>query len=208
MKKNEIFKNIIILLPIIFCIGLLILFFILGIKQTDEYVMKTVSENIGYNTIEAMKIITNSCSAITFMLVILLIILTAKNKNIGVCFALNVILCYVLNFFIKIIVSRERPIAYMLVTEDSFSFPSAHAMLSVAFYGFLAYMIIKFVKNKKLKIFGVFGVILATLLVGISRICLGVHYPTDIICGFLFGYIYLIVFLKLIKNYIIKEEKV
>ena len=199
--KNNVLKNILILLPIIFCVGILIFFFINGIKETDELIIRYVSENISHSMVETMKLSTNIFSMITFMLVIVLIIINSKNKKIGLFYVINMGLCYVINFILKLLISRDRPIEYMLVLEDSYSFPSAHSMLSVAFYGFLAYLIIKYVKNKSFKLVGVILSVIFTLLVGVSRVCLGVHYPTDVLCGFLFGYGYLLVYIYYIKKY-------
>lgn len=200
--KNNILKSILIFLPIIFCVGILIFFFINGIKETDELIIRYVSENISHSMVETMKLSTNIFSMITFMLVIVLIIINSKNKKIGLFYVINMGLCYVINFILKLLISRDRPIEYMLVLEDSYSFPSAHSMLSVAFYGFLAYLIIKYVKNKSFKLVGVILSVIFTLLVGVSRVCLGVHYPTDVLCGFLFGYVYLLAYIYVIKKYI------
>lgn len=202
MKKRNVVKNILISLPIVLCVAVLVFFFINGIKKTDEIIIRYVSENISHSTVEIMKVLTNIFSIITFMMVIVLIIINSKNKRIGILYIINMGICYLINFILKILISRDRPIQYMLVLEDSYSFPSAHSMLSVAFYGFLAYLIIKYVKNKPLKIIGVILSIIFTLLVGVSRVYLGVHYPTDVLCGFLFGYIYLIVYIYVVRKYI------
>ncbi|CCZ56617.1 pAP2 family protein [Clostridium sp. CAG:1219] len=204
MQKNKVIKGLLIYSPIIFCTILIGISLYFGVSIVDENVSYTISKNIGYNTLELMKVITTSCSAIAIMLVVLLVILTAKDKNIGIIFAINIVLCYVLNFIIKFVVKRERPLEYMLIPENGYSFPSAHSMISVTFYGFLAYMAIRFVKNKYLKVSFLVLSILGTLLVGFSRICLGVHYFSDVVCGFLFGYIYLLLFLKVTGKYILK----
>ena len=202
MKKDKIFKIILISLPILFCLICLSLMYINGLRNTDTLITKAVTYNISHSTIEAMKIITTTCTAIAFMLVIVLVILCSNNKFLGLFYFLDLVICYVLNFVIKLIVSRDRPLEYMLVLEDSYSFPSAHSMLAVAFYGYLAYISIKYLKNKWGKFFAVFGCIVLTLLVGISRVCLGVHFTTDVLCGFLFGYIYLLIYIKIIKRYL------
>jgi len=176
--------------------------YINGLKDTDTLITKTVTDNISHSTIETMKIITTTCTIVAFMLVIVLVILCSNNKFLGLFYFLNLVICYVLNFVIKLIVSRDRPLEYMLVLEDSYSFPSAHSMLAVAFYGYLAYIAIKYLKNKWGKFFAVFGCVVLTLLVGISRVCLGVHFTTDVLCGFLFGYVYLLIYIKIIKKYL------
>ena len=202
MKKNKILNIILISLPIIFCVTLLGLIFVNGIRDTDILITKNITENISHSTIEIMKIITTTCTAIAFMLVIVLVILCSNNKFLGVFYLLNMVICYILNFIIKILVSRSRPLEYMLIFEDNYSFPSAHSMLAVAFYGYLAYIAIKYVKNKYLKVLSVSGCVILTLLVGISRIFLGVHFTTDVLCGLLFGYIYLLIYIKVIKKFL------
>ena len=87
-----------------------------------------------------------------------------------------------------------------LVKEGGYSFPSGHAMVSFGFYGFLIYLAYKKINNKKIKYPLIISLALLILLIGISRIYLGVHYATDIIGGFIIGFIYLIVFIKYFYN--------
>jgi undecaprenyl-diphosphatase len=74
-------------------------------------------------------------------------------------------------------------------------------MVSMGFYGFLIYLTYKNIKNKKLRNPLIIFFSCLILLIGISRIYLGVHYATDVIGGFVIAIIYLIVFIKFIyKN--------
>ena len=70
---------------------------------------------------------------------------------------------------------------------DSYSFPSGHSFHSVIFLGLIIYVIHKYIKNSIIKVilecFCLFGI----LLIGLSRLILGVHYPTDVTGGFLLG---------------------
>ena len=81
-------------------------------------------------------------------------------------------------------------------------------MISMAFYGFLIYLIYKYIKNKYLKVFSICGMSLLIVMIGISRIYLGVHYTSDVIGGFLISISYLIVFIKFSNKYILKEAVV
>lgn len=89
-------------------------------------------------------------------------------------------------FAIKYLAHRQRP-PMAMIQETSSSFPSAHAVISVAFYGFVAYLIFRNAKSASAKIL-IFAVafVLITLL-GFSRLYLGVHYLSDVIAGYLFG---------------------
>lgn len=92
-------------------------------------------------------------------------------------------------FLLKNLIHRARP-AGGLVNESSFSFPSAHAVISVVFYGFIIYLLLPKIKNKKLKALKIFAVSLLILLIGFSRIYLGVHYLSDVLTGYIIGFIW------------------
>jgi len=92
----------------------------------------------------------------------------------------------------KNVFQRARP-AVALYKEASFSFPSGHAAIAVAFYGFLAYFLIKFIKKWKSKI-NIFLISLFVIfIIGFSRLYLGVHYFSDVWAGYLVGTIWLII---------------
>lgn len=87
---------------------------------------------------------------------------------------------------IKNLIQRERPENH-LVNAAGFSFPSGHSMVGLIFFSMIAYFIIKEVKSKSLK-WGVgISFILLVLVIGISRIALKVHFPTDVLAGFVLG---------------------
>lgn len=90
----------------------------------------------------------------------------------------------------KLILRRERP-NFAIYFENSFSFPSGHASLAFAFYGFIAYILIKNYKRKWHKIIIFLIALTLILLIGFSRLYLGVHYLSDVWGGFLVGAIWL-----------------
>ncbi len=91
------------------------------------------------------------------------------------------------NYLIKFAFQRPRPSVPHLVTETHFSFPSGHAMGSMLFYGTLIVVLPILISNPRLRLAAQFLLGLLILLVGISRIYVGVHYPTDILGGYLLG---------------------
>jgi membrane-associated phospholipid phosphatase len=94
------------------------------------------------------------------------------------------------NKLLKKTIGRERPDAEHLVEVNSLSFPSGHAMISMILYFMIAYLVISFLqKRSKRWLAGILAGVMI-LLMGISRIVLGVHYPTDVAAGYTFGFIW------------------
>ena len=96
---------------------------------------------------------------------------------------------YGLNTFIKELVGWERPPFAQGV--HGFSFPSGHAMVGSIYLLLIAYFLSKEVKkaSQRRMVLFVFG--LLALLTGLSRLSLQVHYPSDVLAGFLLGIAYL-----------------
>lgn len=140
---------------------------------------------------------TSVVIAITAAVVIFLFIFK-KNKAYAVGFLTTIIGASGTSYILKTLVERARPDGLIpAVTETSYSFPSGHATLAIALYGFLTYFLCKrYPKNSVLII------TLATLIIlaiGFSRLYLGVHFPSDVIAGYLLGGIWLFIGIKITK---------
>jgi undecaprenyl-diphosphatase len=92
----------------------------------------------------------------------------------------------------KIIIHRQRPDMAIYI-EHSFSFPSGHATIAIAFYGFLIYLLIRNVGKWRAKVNIFITGTAIILLIGFSRLYLGVHYVSDVWGGYLVGAMWLIV---------------
>ncbi|NMC55729.1 MAG: phosphatase PAP2 family protein [Eubacteriaceae bacterium] len=108
---------------------------------------------------------------------------------------------------LKSIFARPRPSNIYLVKVSGYSFPSGHAMTSAAFYGFIIYLIWQTNIRKNLKIASTVFLFILIILIGVSRVYLGVHYTSDIAAGFLVSIAYLIVFTKLTSIYLKGDDK-
>ncbi|MDQ0217882.1 phosphatase PAP2 family protein [Peribacillus cavernae] len=93
----------------------------------------------------------------------------------------------IFNIVLKSIFRRERPDILPIIIEHGFSFPSGHSMGSFILYGSLAIVLVKVSRRLYLDWICVGLCVVAILLIGISRIYLGVHYPSDVIAGFAAG---------------------
>lgn len=118
----------------------------------------------------------------------------------------NLLLTVGANQIIKHIIMRERPpLERRLITQGGYSYPSGHSMASLCLYGVLLYLVITKIKNRKLKIALASLLTLMIIMIGVSRIYVGVHYPTDVIGGYLLTIVILIINISLI-NYHFKGE--
>ncbi len=89
---------------------------------------------------------------------------------------------------LKTAVNRPRPdIVPHLVTVSTSSFPSGHSMMSALTYLTLGALLARSQERKRLKAFAMLAAAMLTLLVGLSRVYLGVHWPTDVLAGWTAG---------------------
>lgn len=103
-------------------------------------------------------------------------------------------------FILKELVARPRPADPLFAyVETSFSFPSGHATRAVAFFAFLLWITYDLLPLKWRKAAtGVVAILILTI--GFSRLYLGVHFPSDVIAGYLLGAVFVIVGIKITKR--------
>lgn len=144
---------------------------------------------------------------ILMCLIFILISLRKRKYQTSFLIILNIVISLLLNQTFKAIIRRERPFELMIVNESGYSFPSGHSMTALIFYGYFIYLTWESNLKKISKILITILNIILILLVGISRIYLGVHYPTDVIGAYFLGLFYLILYINITNNYIKRKIK-
>jgi membrane-associated phospholipid phosphatase len=98
----------------------------------------------------------------------------------------------------KLFFAKPRPQLWThLISETSFSFPSGHALGSIVLYGFITYLL-RYFYPKFSQVIYFLGLIIIVL-IGLSRLYLGVHWPTDIMAGYGVGFLWLMLSITLLK---------
>lgn len=109
---------------------------------------------------------------------------------------------YLFNCTLKNLIHRSRPPfeLQIAVHKTSFSYPSNHAFITCCFWGLIIYYLIKYCRNKTIKIAGIAVSVLWILVSGFCRVWIGVHHPTDIIAGYFLAGILLYMFISIDKK--------
>ena len=193
---------------IIFTI-LLILFLIIGFLvlkgndiYVDEFIYSKIVLIINDRNTSIFKFITCLGSAYVVISLTILGFILIKNKKYSLFMSINLISITLLQFILKNIYSRERPVGISLIEESGYSFPSGHSLTAMAFYGLLIYYIYKSNINKNKKIVLEILLSIIILLIGLSRVYLGVHFVTDVVGAFSFSICYLIIYTKIIGRWL------
>lgn len=93
----------------------------------------------------------------------------------------------ILNFILKLFFRRARPDIFAAIPQTGYSFPSGHAMVSLPFYGYLGYVAGRFTATRRMWFLWMGAALALVVAIGLSRIYLGVHFPSDVLAGFLAG---------------------
>lgn len=206
-------------------IGSLYIFLKLSHKIIDKQLILFDSTIINFIHNMHSPLLTDIMKSITFFggeifigsaMLLTIVVLHIKNhKKDAVVFGFILIFGIILNLWLKGFFERARLDQFVMVIEETYSFPSGHSMNSFVLFMSLTYFIFHNNRNKKL------GIILSAVsaiivfLIGVSRVYLGAHYPSDVIGGYAAGLLWfsavllfekILIFLRLFKEYELKSK--
>jgi len=157
-------------------------------QNVNEGIYNIIALSISPALTALMKIISNIGEWFVYIpFALFFLIVPGLRIRIGIPAALSLAVAAGLNSVLKMIFRVDRPELHRLITETGYGYPSGHAMIGTAFIGVCAYLFYKYTHKKPAKIAVIVIACLFLFLIGYSRIYLGVHYPTDVIAGYLCG---------------------
>jgi undecaprenyl-diphosphatase len=128
----------------------------------------------------------------TTVAVITLILVLKRRAHDASLLFLSLLGAFILNQTLKVHFHRARPhVPWSIGDEHTFSFPSGHSLFACVLYGTLAYFALHYAEPRLHKLGAALLAAFMALNIGMSRIYLGMHYPTDVAAGFLTGLIWL-----------------
>ena len=200
MKKKYILISILFIMFTII-MGLIFSDYIVSFDDNIYNIIFNIRNNFFDNFFKTITTFGNTIT-ILCITIALLVFLSQKERYIA---GTTILLTVLLNQALKYILQRPRPNHMRLINQGGYSFPSGHAMISIAVYGFLIYFVAKKVKKMYLKYFTIRILIILILGIGISRIYLGVHYPSDVLAGYILSLMILIIVINVIDQ---EKEKI
>lgn len=154
-----------------------------------------------------MESISALATPVSLLVLLLVIVAFAPGKRPGMFCTVNLVLVVLLNVLLKELVQRPRPEDINLVVETGFSFPSGHSMVAMAFFGLLVWLVWHYEKDRTLRLACCAGFLLIILLIGISRIYLGVHYASDVLAGFCISLAWLAMYTSVAAPFLLQEAE-
>ena len=118
-------------------------------------------------------------------LIITIYLVTKRHYQQLIWFIIPLFVSLSVNIILKSLIGRSRPTISQIITETDFSFPSGHSSSSLVFWAMLTCLIFGITNNKIIRITSCIMASIIIVGVGLSRVYLGVHYPSDIIGGWI-----------------------
>ncbi len=144
---------------------------------------------------------------VTLLVLLLAVAAFAPGRRPGLCCAANLGLVVLLNQVLKVIIQRPRPEGFRLATAGGFSFPSGHSMVAMAFFGLLVWFVWHYERDRRMRLGLCTAFLLVIVMVGLSRVYLGVHYASDVVAGFCMSVMWLAVYTRVAVPLFLEDER-
>ncbi|EJQ53547.1 Uncharacterized protein BWINRASL_01172 [Bacillus mycoides] len=167
-----------------------------GVTMMDTYVQGMVKGLQTESSLTFFSYFTklgSEIGIITTLVISLLVFWKKRYYAAMIVYPVGILVTHLVNKGIKEIAKRDRPSLNEALDALGYSFPSGHAMLSIMTFGFLTYIIAANLKSIAGKCGITISMGILIILIGLSRVILNVHYPTDILAGYCAGGILLII---------------
>lgn len=151
-----------------------------------------LSQTIGPGWVKTMALDITALGGTTVLIIVVLITLgflwIAKKRKAFILVAVAAVGGQIFNSGLKELFARPRPsVVPHLAEVHTPSFPSGHSMMSAVIYLTLGILVSNLVEGRRQRAFIIVVAVMLTVLVGISRVFLGVHYPSDVLAGWSVG---------------------
>jgi Membrane-associated phospholipid phosphatase len=160
-------------------------------SQVDRLLIAQIQSGISRMNTSLMISMTQLGSPLTIILLSVLMTLFLVNikKYAAAIWSVSTLIigAAVVNPLLKLLFGRPRPLIHRIITEAGYSYPSGHAIGATLFYGSLIILVSFYIHKRSLQLVIILFAGTAILLVMLSRVYLGVHYPSDVLAGFLAG---------------------
>ncbi|MGM9878358.1 MAG: phosphatase PAP2 family protein [Bacilli bacterium] len=170
-----------------------------NIELIDYKVFEIMSNIANDNLTFVFKIFTFLGDFYIPIIIIVCLFLNFQNKIYAYLLSFSYLFTGMVTFIIKSLILRSRPTIALIMIPKSYSFPSGHTLTSFVFYIVLCYLLtIK--SEKRVKILSYLLTLLLVILIGFSRVYLGVHFFSDVIGGLIIGIITLVLIISIIRK--------
>ena len=193
MEKLKLRQFFVLFFAVLIC-SIIFGFFLKSIELTNsvDYKIMTLIQNNNIFTkntvlLNFIKFITSLGNGLTYFILFIPFGVYFYYNNLKKEFLFliaTLLLTYMLNELIKHIVLRKRPVEFFVINMSGFSYPSGHSMNFSAFYLTFRFLLSERFKSRFMNMV----IYIMIFLIAISRVILGVHWPTDVIVGFILGY--------------------
>lgn len=174
-----------------FSLGLVIKYWpdtVIAFDQTIQESVRGQLPNLSTRFFKLITVIGNTVSQIAIAIMSVTFCYLKKWYPQARFIAVNAIISGIFILSLKLIFQRVRPTLPHLVFAGGYSFPSGHSMGTFMIFGSIIILLQYYMPNSiwKLLCQGILGLLI--FLIGLSRIYLGVHFPTDVLAGFILAY--------------------